>query len=62
VRDHLRQALRIRKNRKINAEQLDEMAAAIIAHTPALQGLSAQDSLRLYMELYMVKLLLTWRL
>jgi hypothetical protein len=62
VRDHLRQALRIRKNRKISAGQLDEMAAAIISRTPALQGLSAQDSLRLYMELYMVKLLLTWRL
>ncbi|MDR1618419.1 MAG: hypothetical protein LBS06_05150 [Treponema sp.] len=62
VRDHLRQAIRIRKNRKIGAEQLNEMAAAIISHTPALQGLSAQDSLRLYMELYIVKLLLTWRL
>jgi hypothetical protein len=62
VRDHLRQALRIRKNRKISAEQLDEMAAAIISHTPALQGLSAQDSLRLYVELYMVKLLSSWRL
>jgi hypothetical protein len=62
VRDHLRQAVRIRKNRKISAGQLDEMSAAIIAHTPALQSLGAQDSLRLYMELYMVKLLLTWRL
>jgi hypothetical protein len=62
VRDHLRQAIRIRKNRKINAEQLGETAAAIISHTPALQELSAQDSLRLYMELYMVKLLLTCKL
>jgi hypothetical protein len=62
VRDNLRQAVRIRKNKKISAEHLGEMAAAIIARTPALQGLSAQDSLRLYMELYMVKLLLTYKL
>jgi hypothetical protein len=62
VRDNLRQAVRIRKNKKIGAEHLSEMAAAIISRTPALQGLSAQDSLRLYMELYMVKLLLTYKL
>jgi hypothetical protein len=58
VKDSLRHAVRIHKTRKINEEGLGEIAGGIISRTPALQNLGGQDSLRLYMELYMVKLLL----
>jgi hypothetical protein len=58
VRDNLRHSVRIHKTRKINQEGLEETADGIVAHTPALQSLGGQDSLRMYMELYMVKLLL----
>jgi hypothetical protein len=58
VRDNLRHAIRIHKTRKINRKGLEEIADGIVGHTPALQGLGGQDSLHMYMELYMVKLLL----
>jgi hypothetical protein len=62
VRDHLRQTIRIQKKKKISREGLSEMASALISRTPALRGLGGQDSLHLYMELYMVKLLLTFKM
>jgi hypothetical protein len=62
VRDNLRQTIRVHKKQKISREGLAEIAAALIAHTPALRGLGAQDSLHLYLELYMVKLLLTFKM
>jgi hypothetical protein len=62
IRDYLRQSIRIMKHRKISADQLHELAATIISRTPALQNLAARDSLLLYMELYMVKLLLAYKL
>ncbi|MDR0623054.1 MAG: hypothetical protein LBG10_01320 [Treponema sp.] len=62
VRDYLRQTLRVQKNKKISREGLNEMAAALIARTPALRGLRGQDSLHLYIELYMVKLLMTFKM
>ncbi|MDR1420982.1 MAG: hypothetical protein LBI86_11465 [Treponema sp.] len=58
VRDNLRHSVRIHKTRKINREGLEEIAGGIISRTPALQDLGGQDFLHLYMELYMVKLLL----
>ncbi|MDR2159348.1 MAG: hypothetical protein LBP23_04690 [Treponema sp.] len=61
VRNHLRRSIRMMRHRKISAEHLNETAAAIISHTPALRNLTAQDSLLLYMELYMVKLLLAYK-
>jgi hypothetical protein len=62
IRDHLRQTIRIQKKKKISSEGLSEMASALIARTPALRSLGGQDSLHLYMELYMVKLLLTFKM
>jgi hypothetical protein len=62
VRDNLRHAVRLHKHKKISPEGLAEIAADLIAHTPALRSLSAQESLLLYLELYMTKLLLTFRL
>ncbi|MDR0876953.1 MAG: hypothetical protein LBN21_02785 [Treponema sp.] len=58
VRDHLRRVIRVQKNRRITRESLSDMATGLVTHTPALQKLSGQESLHLYMELYMVKLLL----
>jgi hypothetical protein len=54
--------MRVQKAKKISPESLSETAAALISRTPALRGLGGQDSLQLYMELYMVKLLLTFKM
>jgi hypothetical protein len=62
VRDNLRHSIRIHKRKKISPEGLNELAADLLVRSPALQSLGAQDSLRLYMELYMVKLLLTFKM
>jgi hypothetical protein len=62
IRDHLRQTIRMQKKKKISPEGLSEMAAALISHTPALRSIGGQDSLKLYMELYMVKLLLIFKM
>jgi hypothetical protein len=61
VRDRLRHTLRLHKKRKISREGLGGIAANLVSEIPALRSLSAQDSLRLYLELYMVKLLLTFK-
>jgi hypothetical protein len=58
VRDNLRHSIRIHKTKKINREGLEEIVDGIVTHTPALQSLGGQDSLHMYMELYMIKLLL----
>ncbi|MDR0449635.1 MAG: hypothetical protein LBH26_00020 [Treponema sp.] len=62
VRDNLRRALRVRKHIKLTEEELKELAEGIIKGTPSLETLKANDYLSLYMQLYMVKLLLTIRL
>jgi hypothetical protein len=62
VRDNLRQSIRVHKTKKISHEGLSEMTAHLISHTPSLQSLSGQDSLSLYMELYMVKLLINFKM
>jgi hypothetical protein len=59
VRDYLRKTVRVHKSRKITTEGLAELADSIVEHTTALQSLGGQDSLRLYMELFMIKMLLT---
>ena len=58
VRDNLRNALRVHKTKRITREGLGEMAAFLVGRNSALQKLGSQNALRLYMELYMVKLLL----
>jgi hypothetical protein len=62
VRDHLRRALRVRKHIKLTEEDLKELADGIIKGTPSLKTLKANDYLSFYMQLYMLKLLLTIRL
>jgi hypothetical protein len=61
VRDHLRRTLRLRKHGRITETELRELADGIIKGTPSLESLKANDYLRLYMQLYMLKLLFTLR-
>jgi len=58
VRDQLRRRLKVDRQFKLNREELNQMAYNMAAHNTALSSLSAKDSLILFMELYMVKLLL----
>ena len=58
VRAKLRKMIRVHRSRKISRESLEETTRIIISSTPALQQITSQDSLFLYIELYMVKLLL----
>jgi hypothetical protein len=62
ARDQLRHTLRVHKKKKFSPEALNEIAIDLIARTPALRSLSARDSLRLYLELYMVKLLMNFKM
>jgi hypothetical protein len=59
VRDNLRQTLRVHKHYKITRENIATLASNIVSRTPSLQILSGKDSLRTYIELYLVKLLET---
>ncbi|MDR2617394.1 MAG: hypothetical protein LBC62_00865 [Treponema sp.] len=59
VRDNLRRTLRVHKHFRITRENLAQLAAGIVNGTPSLRGLSGKESLRVYIELYMVKLLET---
>ncbi|MDR2476273.1 MAG: hypothetical protein LBD18_00620 [Treponema sp.] len=61
VKDYLRRAMRVHKTKKITREGLSEMSTYLVASTPALQNLGDQESLHRYMELYMLKLLLSRR-
>jgi hypothetical protein len=61
VRDNLRKALRVRKHTRLTEQELQELSDGIIKGTPTLKTLKANDSLGLYMRLYMVKLLLSIR-
>ena len=58
VRDSLRRTLKMNKERKITRDVLSETVGFLVSRSPALYNLGAQDALRLYMELYMVKLML----
>ena len=57
VRDNLRRTLRVKKRFKLTQEVISQMAKNIINNTPSLAALSGRDSLVLYMELYLLKLL-----
>jgi hypothetical protein len=61
IRDTLRKTLRVKKHVKITGKRLEEMAEHIIGRTAALRNLSGQDSLHQYIELYLVKLMKTFR-
>ncbi|MDR1429724.1 MAG: hypothetical protein LBI85_05495 [Spirochaetaceae bacterium] len=55
IRDRLRHTLRIQPNAVLTEASFSRMADKIIMDTPTLSQLSAQDSLKLYIQLYMVK-------
>jgi len=57
IRDNLRRHLKIQKQFKLTQEAISQMARNIITRTPSLASLSGRDSLILYSELYLIKLL-----
>ena len=57
ARTNLRKMLRVHRSKKISRESLQETANLLITSTPALYKISSRDSLHLYIELYMLKLL-----
>ncbi|QQO09548.1 hypothetical protein [Breznakiella homolactica] len=61
VRDRLRQILRIQKNSTLTEDTLHRMSNAIINDTPALQRLGSRESLTMYIEIYVIKLVLNIR-
>jgi len=54
----LRRRLKVDKQFEPTRETLNQMAYDMVTHNTALSSLSARDSLLLFMELYMIKLLL----
>ena len=62
VRDNLRQTLRVQKHYTITRDNLVQLASNILSRTPSLDALGAKDSLRTYIELYLVKLLESFKL
>jgi hypothetical protein len=61
VRDTLRYESRILKAKRISEANLGGLADSIISHNQTLMSLQGRESLRLYIELYLVKLLLTFK-
>jgi hypothetical protein len=59
VRDNLRYEIKVHKTKKLSEKRLNDIAGHLISRTSALHSLGNQDALKLYIELYMVKLLLT---
>jgi len=57
VRDSLRRALRLKRRFKLTQDVISQMAKQIINSAPTLASLSGRDSLVLYIELYLIKLL-----
>ncbi|MDR2102947.1 MAG: hypothetical protein LBP42_02470 [Treponema sp.] len=57
IRDRLRQNLRLKRQIKLDQNSLNAMADGIITSNPSLQSLPGQDSLRLYITIYLVKYL-----
>ena len=57
IRDHLRQNLKIQKQFRLTQELITQMATNIVTRTPTLSPLSGRDSLILYAQLYLIKLL-----
>jgi hypothetical protein len=57
VRDHLREMKARKENRNFTRERLREISAVIVTGNPALKTFKDRESLRLYIELYMLKLM-----
>ena len=58
LRDNLRYAVKIYKTKRLSQESLGDIADGLISRSPALQRLGNRQALRLYMQLYMVKLMI----
>jgi len=58
ARDQLRRHMKINKHFQPTREALNQLAYSMVTYNTALSSLRAKDSLILFMELYMVKLLL----
>ena len=61
LKDNIRYALKVYKYKRITREGLQDMSALLLKRSPSLKNRTDQDSLRLYMELYMLKLMLNKR-
>jgi len=57
IRDNLRQHLKLKKYYRFTHEIIHQMAVGIVTFTPTLSSLSGRESLVLYSELYLIKLL-----
>ena len=57
LRDHLRVNLKMRKKFNPTRKAISQMATSAIVRSPTLSNLSGRDSLLLYSELYLLKLL-----
>jgi hypothetical protein len=58
IRDSLRRMFRIHKKKKISKDGLQEFASRLISGSSVLSNLYGQDSLYLYVQLYMAKTLM----
>ncbi|WP_156789667.1 hypothetical protein [Gracilinema caldarium] len=56
IRDYLRRTIRSLKHAHFTADRISNLAEALV-NTPNLQKLPAQESLKLYIQLYIIKLL-----
>jgi len=61
LKDNLRKAMKVYKLKRITEKGLREMSSLLIKKYPALQKVKDKEALLLYMELYMLKLLLNRR-
>ena len=57
IRDHLRMNLKLQKKFQLTRSAINQMAVNAIIRSPALSGMNDRDSLVLYSELYLLKLL-----
>jgi hypothetical protein len=57
VRDHLREMKARKENRNFTRERLREVSAVIVTGNASLKTFKDRESLRLYIELYMLKLM-----
>jgi len=57
IRDHLRVNLKLQKKFQLTRKTISQMATSAIVRSPTLSAMSGRDSLIVYAELYMLKLL-----
>jgi cation transport regulator ChaB len=62
LRDNLRMAIKVYKTKQLSQASLEEIAETLISRTPGLQHLGSRRALSLYMQMYMVKLLINFKI